>query len=282
MIASYRDPRYAASLRMDLLRERLDRLSDEIPEELIQIHTRRVARSWAGGVAILGFLGMVAFAILRPLEDQPPEREVFHPTVALAFAVVASILVYAAARLIARWSFVGRVRSSLDGESDPLARLARIESDAIRHAAIEAVHSKEKRSIALPMCGISLLLPLSMHLAVWALWESDRFELHWVTSFDWWISASLILVGVAHLVLCGVSVYFAREVARSSTLLLEHKIPVSGWAALGLTIAGACLPGVIAIAIPPVLVAVTGALFVPAMFNFMHRRAIAERRALEL
>ena len=57
--------------------------------------------------------------------------------------------------------------------------------------------------------------------------------------------------------------------------------PVGGWAALGWTVLGSLLPVLIAIAIPPVIVFLTGALFVPYSFNAMHRRLVEERDILD-
>jgi hypothetical protein len=120
-----------------------------------------------------------------------------------------------------------------------------------------------------------------MHLAVWSLSEPSRFGSEgWVRGFDWWICASLILVGIAHLALAYLSMRFADEVEETSLAELEHRSPRSGWAALGYTILWSALPGLVAAGIPLIVVAITGLVFVPAMFGLMRRRVIAERVAL--
>jgi hypothetical protein len=58
----------------------------------------------------------------------------------------------------------------------------------------------------------------------------------------------------------------------------------AGWSwgrALGISVAVACVPGLVLVGIPPLLVALTGLMFVPAMFGAMRRRVVRERQALD-
>jgi hypothetical protein len=277
MIASYRDPRYAASIRIQQMRERFGELEEGVPDTIVVIYARRVARMWAGGTAIAGFVAVVLAAILYGLSGSGAPA--VSPTFVLVDAVLLSLLVYAIALVAAGAAFRSRMSTSSDG--DELARAARLEDSSIRREAAREAASSERRSLALPMAGFSLLAPLSMHLAVWCFSDhpgagSER----WLRSFDWWICASLILVGIAHLALAYLCMRFADEVEETSLAELERRSPRSGWAALGYAVLWSCLPGVVAIGIPVVLVAVTGLVFVPAMFWLMRRRVIAERVAL--
>jgi hypothetical protein len=283
MIASYRDPRYAASIRIEQLRERSPWRADDVPAELIQIHARRVARSWAGAVAIVGFFA-VCFTSLRqgmgnwwmPSDVRIEPR----PTGVLLASVALSVVTYAVSRFTAAHLFERRIRASFDRSSDELARCARLEANGLRRAAIAVAGRNERASIALSMAGFALLAPLSAHYAVWALFRLSNGSAPAMRDFDVWIHMSLLLVGIAHVVLAGLCVWFASKVARSPLELLGEKSPVSGWAALGWTVLAACVPGAIAFLVPPVFVLATGAAFVPALFGFAYRRALRERHAL--
>lgn len=282
MIASYRDPRYAASIRLEQLRERFEELpSDAVPEELTLVHARRVARTWAGGTAIAGFVAMALSSAATVVWPEHSGGGGLHPTLVLVAAVALSILVYVIARIVAPHTFERRVWASLGSAGDELARLARIENDSVRRAAAELAGSGEKRSIALPMIGVGLLAPLSIHLVVWSLGLNDGLDTHgWLQGFDVWIGASLLLVGIAHIVLAYQCGRFAGALADTPLRELSRETPAKGWGALGYTILAACLPGIVAFAIPVLLVAVTGLLFVPWMFGHMYRRVLQEREDL--
>lgn len=284
MIASYRDPRYAASIRIEQLRERRRDVADAVPDEVVQIHARRVARAAAGAVAVAGFVLMALASLAEAMRLFGPAYGV-PPTLVLVAALVLSLGVHVVARRVAAIRFERRVRAAFDGSGDELSRLARLESDAVRRAAVRLAGEGERRSIALPMVGISLLGPLAMHLVVWcvvggAASGGARPSGWLLDSFDWWIAASLLLVGVAHVVLACLCVGFARKVERASLAELEAGSFASGWRVLGWTVLASLVPGVIAFLIPPVVVFFTGVLFIPWMFSSMHRRALTERRAL--
>lgn len=280
MIASYRDPRYAASIRIEHLLEGSGALAEEIPTELRTIHSRRVARTSAGLVAVAGFTVTALQTGLQAIPRPPIVGLSVSPTVLLLGAVAASLVTYAIARVVAPLRFESQVRATLDAGGDELTRLARMESDGLRHAAVRIASRRERASLALPLAGLGLLAPLAMHFLVFCALSIDKERLD-LGAFDWWIGASLLLVGVAHAVLAFMAWRFASKIAATPTRSLHGGSPVSGWAALGWTVVGSLVPGVIALAIPPVLVFLTGALFIPASFGFLYRRALRERVALE-
>lgn len=281
MIASYRDPRYAASIRIQQIQERSKDRPEGVPEELTHIHARRVARTAAGGVAIAGFAAMVLAVVINTVWGEP-DRHGVHPTLVLAGAVTLSVVTYLVARAAAASRFERRVRASFDGGQDELSRLARIEDDSVRRAAARLAGAGEKTSVALPMAGVSLLAPLSIHLVVWSVFGDDVGSERWLDGFDWWIGASLLLVAIAHLTLACLCGRFADKVGASSLVALSRSTPMSGWAAFGWTVLASCLPGIVALAIPPLIVAATGIVFIPYMFRFMHGRVVDERTALDL
>lgn len=282
MIASYRDPRYAASIRIQQIQERSEDRPEGVPEELTHIHARRVARTAAGGVAIAGFVAMVIAVLVDVFWLRQSAAASVHPTLFLAGAVTLSVVTYVVARAAAASRFERRVWASFDGGQDELSRLARIEDDSVRRAAARLAGAGEKTSVALPMAGVSLLAPLSLHLVVWSLCGGEVGSAWWLDAFDGWIGTSLLLVGVAHLTLACLCGRFADKVGASSLVALSRSTPMSGWAAFGWTVLASCLPGIVALAIPPLIVAATGIVFIPYMFRFMHGRVVDERTALDL
>lgn len=283
MIASYRDPRYAASIRIQQIQERSKDRPEGVPEELTHIHARRVARTAAGGVAIAGFAAMVIAFLVSVSGLGRGAAAGVHPTLVLAGAITLAVVTYVVARIAAASRFERRVWASFDGGQDELSRLARIEDDSVRRAAARLAGAGEKMSVALPMAGVSLLAPLSSHLVVWSvLGGGDVGSARWLEGFDGWIGASLLLVGISHMTLAYLCGRFADKVGASSLVALSHSTPMSGWAAFGWTVLASCVPGIIALAIPPMLVAATGIAFIPYMFRFMHGRVVDERTALDL
>lgn len=280
MIATYRDPRYAASVRLEQLRERLGDLVGEIPEEIVTIHARRTARTWAGAAAIVGFAATGVSAI--QLADLRHDEEIaVHPTSVLVLAVLVTFAVYLAARTVAALTFRAGIERSFDASGDDLARLARMEATSIRREAAERIARAERSSLWLPMAGIGLLAPLSMHLVIWGLTNFGHlWSRQWLEGFDVWIAITFVAVGLAHLTLAYMGYRFASKVNDLPLSILEHKNPVSGWRAYGYAVLFSTIPGLLLFAIPVVIVAVTGIVFVPYLFGSMHRRAVAERRAL--
>lgn len=282
MIPSYRDPRYAASIRLEQLQERGRELGDQIPAEIRTIHARRSARSAAGTSAVLGFFLvalLTGWNFLVASSERDPD---VHPTFVLASAVLATIVIYGVTYHRAKRRFDSLVLASFDTSEDALAQVARLESDGVRRAAARITSRGERSSLALPLAGLGLLGPLTIHLVVWlVLHIGDMDSTRWVRSFDWWIAATLFLVGIAHGVLAYQAWRFAGIAEQMPTRRLEVESPIGGWAALGWTVLGSLLPGLIALAIPPVIVFLTGALFVPYSFNAMHRRLVEERDILE-
>jgi uncharacterized membrane protein len=88
-------------------------------------------------------------------------------------------------------------------------------------------------------------------------------------------------VGLAHLTLVGMSLrYVGRLLAAEATgapLALHGE-----WMfALGIVVLASCLPGIVFLAIPPVLTAVTGVVLVPMMFTWAHAALRDEARATD-
>jgi len=130
-------------------------------------------------------------------------------------------------------------------------------------------------SLALPLVAMSLLGPLTLHFPFAATADVSARD------YGEWIQLSGMIVGIAHLVLAGMSVrYVSRLLAAQDTgvpLVLHRE-----WMfALGIVVVASCLPGIVFLAIPPVLTAVTGVVLVPMMFHWAHAALRDEARATD-
>src|SRR5262249_46544690 len=151
-----------------------------------------------GGVAIAGFVAMALTGIRMWPELWTGPRKVpevmgivVHPTSVLIASVMLSLAAYGVARCVAAWTFASRVRASLDASTDQLARLARLEAGEATRSAVRLAAAGEAASFALPMAGIALLAPLTIHLAIWCAFRSALGGHPASEGFDEWIGMSL-------------------------------------------------------------------------------------------
>jgi hypothetical protein len=120
-------------------------------------------------------------------------------------------------------------------------------------------------SVIVPTAGIALLLPITLHLPV-VVAVADA------SAFDFWVTASLWVTGLAHLVFAGLCVLRARQLVAGRVATTPRKIFV-------VTLLTSCVPFVLLWAIPPLLVAVTALPFVP-MLHAMQRLIDREREEI--
>jgi hypothetical protein len=245
-----------------------------------RVASRRVGRAVGGGVgvaiAVLAFaLGLVAF--FRRGELGHPDLRT--STELLFLAWPSALVAGALARLLAR-SLValgGRVTMSGNLSID----LARLEgADPLREAC-DLARAWERRSAALPMAALSLLAPLTIHGIVWFALASAQTADSAMDDFGTWIAVSVILVGHAHLALLVCAVRWAYRLRSVETRMLRVGLGRAWGTALLVSGGVACLPGVVLLAIPPILVLLTGMAFVPLMYHLTARMIEGERRALE-
>jgi hypothetical protein len=258
----YKDDVFAAQCRRDQILRRLEPLADD----LVRLYSLRQARVWAGGVGIAGFVALLA--------------EVFTglglSTWVLLGSWGAMALAFVVALLVARRRIVLRAERHGTPSEDVFRDLSRLASGSSAQAATQEAHRIEVRSFLLPAVALTLLLPLTLHLiAGCALFAVA------VVRFNAWILISLLLVGHAHITLIILAVMHVLRV-RSE---LDRGAPVGGvscgfWALLW-TVTASTIPGALLLCIPPILVALTGLLFIPWMFHWISRRARAERQLLE-
>jgi hypothetical protein len=262
----YRDHELGARQRLEeLLARQQEHLRDL--GEMPKLYGRRLGRIAGGGVATLLGLAFLGLSLLVPYH--PPT-----PGVTLAMLCMAWCCAFIFTTL---GNFLGvltlpRLARQLARPSGDLHRdLARLE--AAPHPAalvVRSIDRLELASIALPLTGAALLLPLTLHLP-FALAMSG------LEGFDQWCRLSAIIVGHAHLVLAALFVRHAVRVRRARNPA-ELK---GGGRILGWTILASAIPGIMCLGLPPILTGITGLVFIPMAASAAAGRAHEERQRLE-
>jgi hypothetical protein len=167
------------------------------------------------------------------------------------------------------------------------ADLVRLQdADALRDVRAMAARW-ERAGAALPLAALSIVTPLTLHFLVWSLIVGPGVA---IVGFGDWIGGSVVLVGHAHIVLAACAAWWACSLHKRATSALRCGAGTASLKALAITAAVACVPavilaaatpGVILAAVPPLLVALTGLVFVPAMYAATALRMGRERLAME-
>ena len=249
---------------MKLTRETVEPL---LPQ-LQSIRAARIARTLGGAVGIAGAIMTAVYACIDSDGG---------PTYALLGGGAAAVVTYALARVLFA---LGRARGwtlpKLTGELD--ADLARIEASNPFLPLARRLQALEVWSATLPLVAISLLMPLTLHYAMITLFAPES-----PAAFARWIRISLVIVGHAHLALAALAVAFGRKLTKLNGegigSLPIHRAWAKAW---GITIIVSAVPGLLLLAVPPILTAITGLAFIPFMFVFMRRRLMDERATMEL
>jgi hypothetical protein len=289
--SAYRSLDSVLGERIAELRERRERDWLQI-DVVTRVIARRVARAvggWAGTVAAIVAFALALISWIDPPWTSTPSdmwhtREEMRTTathvllggwlVALALAWIARpIARLLVAPILRRDHFVPTGHAAAD--------LARLEAaDPLRRAVRQAMRW-ERASAALPLVAASLLAPLSLHWIAASAMSAMGGESLKASDYGQWIGISVVIVGHAHLVLAIFCTLWAFRLRVVSTDEIRSGVR-KGWAsALGWTTAASCIPGLILVAIPPLLVVLTGIVFIPAMFHVMARTVERERLALE-
>ncbi|MBX3202020.1 MAG: hypothetical protein KF894_28045 [Labilithrix sp.] len=239
---------------------------------LRSIRSARLARALAGAVGLAGAAWTVVCAIVG--DDGSP-------TYALLGSLLAAVATYVLARgalaiagagVRARGWELPRLTGALDVD------LARIDASSPLPALRQRLDALEVWSTTLPLAALSLLMPLTLHYLFLAVVDPSSAE-----SFARWVRLSMVIVGHAHLALMALAIAFGRKLTRLSSegigALSIHREWARAW---GIVILVAAMPGVLLIAVPPLLSAVTGLVFIPLMFILTRRRLMKERSALDL
>jgi hypothetical protein len=120
-------------------------------------------------------------------------------------------------------------------------------------------------SLAVPGVVLALFGPLSLHAPFALLMDGNR-------ALDGWAAMSFVAVGFAHLVLAALVVARAWRLVEGEEAMTPRRIY---WLVVG----ASCVPGVLALGIPPLLTAVTGLCASP-LLQRMQVIVDSERRRL--
>lgn len=264
---SYRDAEAALRARRSelILARRAEAAA--IDPEVRRIYQRRVGRSAGGVVAIAGAVSLPVLALAAPE----------YLTAALLVTAALALVALAVGRIVARARFAATVMRTITESDDLYGDVARLErGDGSALAAIVA-DRLERASVALPMIGLALVLPLVLHF-LFFISVMVPFGERGVSTFNDWIKMSLVLVGHSHLLLAWLAWRFAKRMRATETSRL--RLVPGGWPAWGWSTMASALPGAVLFLIPPGIVAATGLVFIPAMYSVMRRRVAVERSAL--
>jgi hypothetical protein len=263
----YRDHAWPTRLRLAARLAAMRRAVGELAGARVDLAARRLARIVAGTAGVALALAMFGTTALRAT------READLPLVFLGAAGPLALLAYAAGRLLGpSWIRRALCADLVVARRSPRDQLAHLEELGSPRALLGAkVAELEPWSIALPMMALSLLAPLTLHALVAAV-------AGWMDDYTIWIAASAAIVGHAHLVLAIACAHFAFRMKDRD----PAEDPRRGWVVWAIAIAVSAVPGVVFLAIPPALTAVTGLIFIPAMFGWARRTVAAERLRLAI
>jgi len=259
-----------------LLAEREEQ-SRHLARVFSKIYATRWARVGAGVVMVLGavalFVSGLAHLFVMSVMNQkwtPPYSIVLLVTLGLA------AVIYLLTRILTGRDLGRTVRQSLVTTHDARTDVERLAGRTATSDAADLVGRLERPSLTWPLIGFSLVTPLSIHLALALLMSVP------LAGFDTWIAISLVLTVPAHITLA----VFAGQLGGDLSAHGPYDAPnvLVGRAAMrawGVTVLVSLVPGVLLLAIPPVIVAMTG-VFIPILFTTMGSVASGERAKLAL
>ncbi len=262
----YRDDQYVLEVaRQSALRHVLAALSDErVSAVYVRRRVRAAVGAWllagSGAMAISAFhWSAYATRVLLAVWEAAP-----------AVALVAWIFARARATTALRAAGERAMREDAltgDGEVPTRARVSAAFTEA-------GVH--DGRGEGLVLAGLSLMAPLTLHLAYTAITHETPISL--IHNFSEWMRTSLVIVGHSHLVLAFMGWRYTWRLAvtdpgRSGVL--------AGFKAVGAAALVAVLPGALLLGVPIALVAVTGAAFAPLAWWWATKRMRSDRATLD-
>jgi hypothetical protein len=271
----YRDDEEALrARRRELIVLRQEELG-AISTAALYVRARRSARIAAGST------GIAAAAIMALLSATGTPGATACLVLAWPAMLIARSVVLAGAKRRGMRALHRRYTPSEDVADD----LERLDEPVARFVA-EAARPLERAATALPMIAFALLLPLTIHFAVYAAigGVSGGIEMQ---AFDKWIAVSLVIVGHCHLILSFLCWRFARAAAPRGGVGVDDQ----GWLAWWIVIVASVFSGLVLVFfltyaalalvfVVPGLVTTTGLLFIPALFGRAARRIRHERGLL--
>lgn len=242
-------------------RARLERRALFLQRELAPVfRRRRQSASFGKTLTIFSVASFVAAGISGLLGM--PEGSMS------AFAVPPLVLAFPAAFVVSRGlSFLRR------RELVPLPKLPALEGSDdqsmfdldMAEAELDAYARKHERGLEWSLIGLGWTLPLTIHYGVALCGNGTR-------AFGVWIALSTLMSLQSHITLAFQSRRFARLLADDAKMNVHFE----WFRALALTTLVASIPWALLAAIPTIITAITGLLFVPAMYILAKRRATRE------
>ena len=244
-----------------------------------RVAVRRIARAVAGATG-LGF-GCAAFVCAIAgfgcsLWAWPEPRPSGLLTALLLSSWLAAFVAWGVTRVAASTVIGRRVHAPPTLTGDAGEDLLRLQREDSLGRSRELASRWEWAGAALPIAALSMVAPLTLHFVVRCLFG----PLH-LGDYDGWIVLSALLVGHAHVALCACGMLWARGLCRRHTAALGDGLQGSILKAIFVAVGVACLPGIFLIGVPPLLVLVTGLVFIPAMYAATVRCMRRERLELE-
>ncbi len=262
------------------LRSRRQAEIAQVPTALSDLYARRWSRVVAGKIAVIGALMVAASGVVGGIIARNSPSSGITPrwsTPLLFGALAAWLFGYLAARA---WA-AGRLRRILQNQicersvhPDPFIEAEQLEREHPVSRATEQIEALGLESARWPLFGAAALLPIGIHLTVYSLVLLGKGTLEALGEFDVWIWISLIVTLPAHVTLLWQSNKFARGIFDQNRI--KRLTP---WRAVGWTSLAGLIPGVVVV-LPPLLIAVTGLLFIPLTFWSVHNTVLGEQREL--
>ncbi len=274
---AYRNDEPVLLARLEPLLVKREAAREDIAE-ILAVILRRRARILAGRIGLAGALSTVAAAGFEALSGDPITGLA---TVVLLGSIAASVVAYG---LVAGDPFrrAAHDLARLTEASGDLRReVDRLTSDRDLWGLREQAASLERKSLFLPTAAVSMVAPLTFHFFV-ALILSLVDHGRVIERFDYWIMASIVLVGASHLSLLYRTSGLVVMVGNTRDSEVEAAAKTYGWKTVGWTTLYACLPGAIIWLIPVIVSFLTGALILPALFARIGRLATTERARIGL
>jgi hypothetical protein len=276
---AYRSLEPVLQQRIAALRERYE---SEAPfvDLVRRVAVRRIGRAAGGFIATV--VGGSALLVGLASWLSSGTEETYAHTVASVLLVAAwpaGIVAALVARAVARGILSGWAEEPVRLTGDLAKDLARLDADEPLAAMRRTAERWERPAAAWPIAALSLVTPLTIHLLVDWIPNMGRDVL--LQDFGTWIAISVVLVGHSHLAVLVGAVRWARSLRERPTELLTTGLTRSWGLTLLVAVGLACLPGIVLLGIPPILVALTGLLFIPAMYLVTARCIQRERFALE-
>jgi hypothetical protein len=280
---AYRSLEPVLQERLAVLQERRAKDTSQV-EAARRVAMRRMGRAWGGAVALgIAVLAFVAGLLALPATYDTDKwlREL--ATVLLFAAPVVGLVVLVCGRLFGRawltWTLDVPLRLTGDAATD----LSRLESTDPLQESREVAMRWERASIALPLAAVSMLAPLTIHGVVWGMlsWPSGNMTVSSLSDYGEWIALSALIVGHAHLAVLIGTVRWAFRLRETPTVRLGVDLHKHWGLTLLVAMGVACVPGIVLLGIPPLMVGITGIAFLPATYGLAARAVVSERFELD-